>query len=156
MKKILPCLLLFFMLFFNVNFAYAVKNISIENDSYSDLYFVFRYQDFREGDDGGVWVTEGWFKVDAMSTKVRKLYTDNATFYLYAVQEDLRGYFGGNSNDTRDRSYSIVYNESMYLQGNAKPNAGKYYTPRFKRYYFPEDNRKLKFTYDMFTEFKKK
>ncbi len=129
--------------------SFAKKTIKITNSVSAPIYTAIRYKDVREGDDGGVWVTEGWYKTGYDKSQEITLYTDNSTFYIYTYHP--RGMvegmvWPGDINDSRDKSY-WVFNGDMYLQGQTKPSGKNVRKVRFKRYYVPEDYLHLKYRY---------
>ncbi len=150
-KKIIFSLFaLFLFTIFSVDDAFAVKKITIKNETREKISIAVRYQDYREGDDGGVWVTEGWFPVPAYDQSTLHVNTGTATMYFYGVvpKDIYRGY-GGSANDTRDRDYLVSFSSVIYLQGNTKPNDEYVFKVRFNRHYIPENNAVITITDDM-------
>ncbi len=141
-KFIIICLLFLSVIFTSTEKAFAKKNLKITNHAGTPIYTAVRYQDYREGPDGGVWATVGWYKTDSYKTNNITLYTDNATFYVYTYQSNTLYHtmeWGGSVNDSRDNAY-WVYSGKMYLQGQSKPQGDNVRKKRFKRYYVPKNS----------------
>ncbi len=124
--------------------AFADRSITIINDRYKTTYTAVRYQDYREGNDGGVWTTEAWYAVKPWQTRTIRFATDTDIMYVYTYEDGTRTVWAGNPNDSRDNSYWISH-KKLYLQGTTKPRDSGAKMVRFKRYHVRKNGLSIRY-----------
>ncbi len=130
---------------FTAEQAFAKRTITIINNRSKTLYTAYRFQDYREGKNGGTWSTQGWTVTKPGQTKNITAYTNNNIVYVYTQEINPIREWIGDPNDSRDNVYWIS-TSGFFLQGNNKPNTGSIRKVRFKRY-TAREGQPLKLTY---------
>ncbi len=118
--------------------ALAKRTITFENSSPYKIYVAMHYKDSASG-----WLTQGWWGVDANSSRDIIIATTNNIVYIFGKNAKADLFWSGETSNKQDEDFYVV-SDAFKVLGRNKPSGKNLSRERFIFVEFTGDE----FTYE--------